>query len=89
LVEDQVTVEVLPDVMLAGLADNVTVGFRYGPGTATWAKDGASSTSESAVAKANVQASRVRAQHKERKAKLKLTPFELKFTVLEFSMRSN
>jgi hypothetical protein len=35
LVEDQVTVEVLPDVMLAGLADNVTVGFRYGPGTAT------------------------------------------------------
>lgn len=27
LVEDQVTVEVLPAVILVGLADNVTVGF--------------------------------------------------------------
>jgi hypothetical protein len=32
-VEDHVTVEVLPEVMLAGLAANVTVGFRNGPAT--------------------------------------------------------
>jgi hypothetical protein len=27
LVEDQVTVEILPEMMLVGLADNATVGF--------------------------------------------------------------
>ena len=32
LVEDQVTVEILPEIMLVGLADNVTVGFLNGLG---------------------------------------------------------
>ena len=32
LVEDQVTVEILPDVMLAGLAEIVTVGGGIGVG---------------------------------------------------------
>jgi hypothetical protein len=34
LVEDQVTVEVLPEIMLVGFADNATVGM-YGLGTRT------------------------------------------------------
>ena len=39
-VEDQVTVEVLPEVMLAGFAANVTVGFRMGQPLATERKKG-------------------------------------------------
>jgi hypothetical protein len=40
LVEDQVTVEILPDVMLAGLAEIVTVGLPK----ATWETAGEAST---------------------------------------------
>jgi len=34
LVEDQVTVEILPEVMLVGLAENATVGGAVGDGLA-------------------------------------------------------
>jgi len=34
LVEDQVTVEILPEVMLVGLAENATVGGGVGEGLA-------------------------------------------------------
>jgi len=40
LVEDQVTVETLPDVMLAGLAEIVTVGAGAGEGVSELTEPG-------------------------------------------------
>jgi hypothetical protein len=68
LVEDQVTVEILPELMLVGLAEIATVGVRL-------KCDWASATGESTNVKASAPASRGRAlRSKETKAKLKLTP---------------
>ena len=44
LVEDQVKVEVLPDVMLVGLAESVTVGLPQVPPKPTWETAGEAST---------------------------------------------
>ena len=77
LVEDQVTVEILPELMLVGLADNATVGLGYGEGLGAdgASPDWASTIGESASVKASAPASRGRAlRSKETKAKLKLTP---------------
>ena len=69
LVEDQVTVEILPELMLVGLAEIATVGVRLSK------FDWASATGESTNVKASAPASRGRAlRSKETKAKLKLTP---------------
>jgi hypothetical protein len=69
LVEDQVTVEILPELMLVGLAEIATVGIRLSK------CDWASATGESTNVKASAPASRGRAlRSKETKAKLKLTP---------------
>jgi hypothetical protein len=54
LVEDQVTVEILPEVMLVGLAENATVGGVNWASTA----DEASTTGESAIVEASALASR-------------------------------
>ena len=53
LVEDQVTVEILPDVMLVGLAEIVTVGVP----TPVWETAGEASTSgDSAIIETNALA---------------------------------
>jgi len=71
LVEDQVTVEILPGLMLVGLAENATVGVRRSKDPPDWA----SAAGESTNVKASAAASRGRAlRSKETKAKLKLTP---------------
>jgi hypothetical protein len=63
LVEDQLTVEILPELTLVGLAEIVIEG------------DWASAAGESANVKASAPASRGRAlRSKETKAKLKLSP---------------
>ena len=61
LAEDQVTVEILPEVMLVGLAENVTVGG------VNWASaaGAASTTGESAIVEASALASRGRALRSE------------------------
>jgi hypothetical protein len=57
LAEDQVTVEILPEVMLVGLAENATVGG------VNWASaaGAASTTGESAIVEASALTSRGRA----------------------------
>ena len=74
LVEDQVTVEVLPELMLAGLAEIVTVGDRLGKSPQT-----AQCRGREHKRQGQRPGSRGRAlRSKETKAKLKLTPYEPK-----------
>jgi hypothetical protein len=78
LVEDQVTVEILPEVMLVGLAENATVGGG-GPPLVNWASTAgeASTKGESAIVEASALTSRGLARRSEEtKTKNMHTPIQ-------------